>query len=81
MKAFLGTLAIVVIALLASLLVWRGPELLSCTIAQSDLGRPTSFSFLSGKCMITNKNGERVYLNQVRTMSNDADDQNQDDGQ
>lgn len=46
----------------------RGNDWIGCTVAQHDLGRPTSFSWISGKCMVENKNGDRVYLNQMRSM-------------
>lgn len=64
---FLSTLLVIVVLAVVLLFV-RGSALISCSVAESDLGRKTSFSWVSGKCMVENKNGDRVYLNQMRSM-------------
>lgn len=68
MKNFLITVLASVAILLVVVMFTRGSAWISCSVAQSDLGRPTSFSWVSGKCMVENKNGDRVYLNQMRSM-------------
>ncbi|UZV39717.1 hypothetical protein APT65_00114 [Trabzonvirus APT65] len=65
--------SLVVLAILAiSLLFIRGSDWLSCTVAASDLGRKTEFSWVSGKCMVFRANGEKVYLNQIRDSSDSS---------
>lgn len=63
---------LVLVFLIAAVLISRGGELISCTVAQSDLGRKTEFSWVSGKCMVFRANGEKVYLNQIRDSSSDS---------
>ncbi len=52
--------------ILGALSVFRVAPWSSCFIAQYDLKRETNFSWLTGKCMVTRANGERVYLDQMR---------------
>lgn len=68
MKTFITILIAVAISIIALLFV-RGSDWLSCTVAASDLGRKTEFSWISGKCMVYRANGEKIYLNQIRDSS------------
>lgn len=58
----LAAMAIIVIALST----FRVAPWSKCFIAEYDLKRQTNFSWLTGKCMVTRANGERVYLDQMR---------------
>lgn len=68
MKTLITSLIAVAI-LFTGLMFIRGSDWISCTVASSDLGRKTEFSWISGKCMVFRANGEKVYLNQIRDSS------------
>lgn len=68
MKTLITSLIAVATFLIAMLII-RGGDWVSCTVASSDLGRKTEFSWVSGKCMVFRANGEKVYLNQIRDSS------------
>lgn len=58
---------LIAIALLAiALVVYRGLDWSKCGIAGYDLKRDTTFSWVTGSCMVERANGERIYLNQMR---------------
>lgn len=57
-----GSALLILIAMMTFRIVPWG----SCFIAQYDLKRETNFSWVTGKCMVTRANGERVYLDQMR---------------
>lgn len=68
MKTLITSLIAVATFLIAMLFI-RGGDWIGCTVASSDLGRKTEFSWVSGKCMVFRANGEKVYLNQIRDSS------------
>ncbi|MGL6100724.1 MAG: hypothetical protein ACRC0G_14030 [Fusobacteriaceae bacterium] len=57
---------VMVVILIIASLFFRVIPWAKCTMAQYDLKRETSFSWVTGKCMVTRNNGERVYLDQMR---------------
>ncbi|MGL5567053.1 MAG: hypothetical protein ACRDC4_15115 [Plesiomonas sp.] len=57
---------IVAFIIAAVLMIVRVVPWTKCVLAEYDLKRETSFSWVTGKCMVTRVNGERVYLDQMR---------------
>lgn len=69
MKNYLYGLLLFLFLVIVVTFFVRGQDWLGCTVAASDLGRKTEFSWLSGKCMVYRANGEKVYLSQIRDSS------------
>lgn len=65
---FLNSALFVVVAVLIVMGGYRSGSFVKCALAQSDLKRNTEFNWISGKCVVVNKDGSRVYLNQIRGM-------------
>ncbi len=63
-----AVIAIALFSILISVLlgIARGGAFVNCTLAESDLKRDTEFNWVSGKCVVLNKDGSRIYLNQIR---------------
>lgn len=66
-------IAILVVAFLAVIILYsRGQQLYDCTMAKYDLKRETNFRLLTGKCTVTGKDGNQVYINQIRGIGEEA---------
>lgn len=64
--------AIAVIVFIVVSVYYRGHDLYDCTMAKYDLKRETNFRLLTGKCTVTGKDGNQVYINQIRGIGEEA---------
>lgn len=64
---------LLVVALSASFIYFRGIDFKNCVMAQYDLKRDTEFRLLTGACTTQGKDGSLIYVNQLRGFGSDVD--------
>lgn len=64
LKKTVAVVAAIVFIVVAT--YYRGHDFYDCTMAKYDLKRETNFRLLTGKCTVTGKDGNQVYINQIR---------------